>query len=328
MAAAGGGYGPAKEGKKTDRIEPYESEFSTPAQQAAASEEVKNLATAPLMPAMNDPDTLIKMFGVMLKQELDAKFDPLIQRVERVESSLGTVAALENQLKELQSKFDDLSARDVPMDRDSSFRDALKTEVLAELRAENGSRTVVASSKSAPTTPRSRTQGTKYAYNQGDIDMAMIRLEFQITDASVAMNEVEAKMYATFNEKCPNVSKPKVVKSAFSFPNQTSKRIHFEFESKEDRNSVRNSFRQKNADNQWESCVEGVEVWCPEPAFLFHRNRPLLEMRRLIASQKGVSVQSIKVDKNGRKLTLDGKTVALQNLKTWQVEPVSEEEAR
>ena len=187
MAAAGGGYGPAKEGKKTDRIEPYESEFSTPAQQAAASEEVKNLATAPLMPAMNDPDTLIKMFGVMLKQELDAKFDPLIQRVERVESSLGTVAALENQLKELQSKFDDLSARDVPMDRDSSFRDALKTEVLAELRAENGSRTVVASSKSAPTTPRSRTQGTKYAYNQGDIDMAMIRLEFQITDASVAI---------------------------------------------------------------------------------------------------------------------------------------------
>ena len=64
-------------------------------------------------------------------------------------------------------------------------------------------------------------------------------------------------------------------------------------------------------------------MWCPEPAFLFHRNRPLLEMRRLIASQKGVPVQSIKVDKNGRKLTIEGKVVAVQNLKTWEVDDVS-----
>ena len=79
---------------------------------------------------------------------------------------------------------------------------------------------------------------------------------------------------------------------------------------------------EKNDQQKWESCVENCEVWCPEPAFMFHRNRPLLEMRKLIASQKNVSIQSIKVDKNGRKLTLDGSTIAIQNLKTWQVEPV------
>ena len=112
----------------------------------------------------------------------------------------------------------------------------------------------------------------------------MVRLEFQLNDVSVALKDVEAKMFAMIAEKCPQLAKPKLVKSAFSFPNhwQTSKRIRFEFDTEEDRNNVRNSFRQKNAScNQWESRVEGVEVRCPEPAFLFHRNRPLLEMRRL-----------------------------------------------
>ena len=52
---------------------------------------------------------------------------------------------------------------------------------------------------------------------------------------------------------------------------------------------------------------------------MFARNRPLFEMRRLIASQKGIPVQSVKVDKSARKLWLDGKVVATQNLSTWQV---------
>ena len=109
------------------------------------------------------------------------------------------------------------------------------------------------------------------------------------------------------------------LRSSTGVPKQKSTRIHFEFESKEDRNRVRNSFRRKNEEQKWESAVKGVEVWCPEPAFMFARNRPLFEMRRLIASQKGIPVQSVKVDKSARKLWLDGKVVATQNLSTWQV---------
>ena len=326
-----GGYGPAKHAKD-QRDGPYDSsEFSTPAQEAngQSGHGAVNLPQAPAMPQMTDISAMFAQLTQMLDSKLtqmdsklDSKLDPLISRVDSQDTK---ILKIESDLASLHSKFDDVSLRDVPMGEGS--KDAMKAEILAELRAEGGGRTIIAS-KSAPATPRVRTLDSKYAYNQGDIETAMVRLEFQLNDVSVALKDVEAKMFAMIAEKCPQLPKPTVVKSAFSFPNQTSKRIHFEFETKEDRNTARNSFRQKNANNQWESCVEGVEVWCPEPAFLFHRNRPLLEMRRLIASQKGVSVQAVKVDKNGRKLTLDGKMVALQNLKTWQVDPVSEEETR
>ena len=151
------------------------------------------------------------------------------------------------------------------------------------------------------------------------MDSATLRLEFQVTTPWTEVGNVESKVFGMIQEKCPDIAKPKVVKAAFKYPSQESIRIHLEFESKEDRNSVRNSFRRKNEEQKWESAVKGVEVWCPEPAFMFHRNRPLFELRRLIAAEKGIPVQSVKVDKIVRKLWLDGKLVAEQSLGTWQV---------
>ena len=316
--ADAGSYGRAATERKL-RDEPYgESSFSTPMAEHPQGVVGESLAPAPQMPPMVDGQEFMTQLMSQMSQLMDSKLTPVISQLNvRADSQDAKILKIESDLAALQSKFDDISVRDVPMGEGS--KDTLKAELLAELRAESRN---CKASKSAPASPRARIQGNKYAYDQTDIDTAMLRLEFQYADPLLALSDVESKVFGLISEMCPSIPKPTVAKAAFKYPNQTSTRIHLEFESKSSRNTVRNSFRKKNEQQKWESCVENCEVWCPEPAFMFHRNRPLLEMRKLIASQKNVSIQSIKVDKNGRKLTLDGSTIAIQNLKTWQVEPV------
>ena len=318
--ASAGGYGPA--GKTGgNRTEPYEvSEFSTPAQSIERPGTAESLAPAPPMPPVNDPNEfmnqLLAQMGQLMDSKLDSKFNPVVaQLTSRMDLQDSKISKIESEFTKLQSKFDDISTRDVPMGGESKDSSTIKAEILAELQK---SSSIAKPSKSAPASPRGR-NGGKCAYSQSEVDSAMLRLEFQVTTPWTEVGNVESKVFGMIQEKCPDIVKPKVVKSAFKYPNQESTRIHIEFESKEDRNGVRNAFRRKNEELKWESAVKGVEVWCPEPAFMFARNRPLFEMRRLIASQKGIPVQSVKVDKSARKLWLDGKVVATQNLSTWQV---------
>ena len=307
--------------RKSMEYEPG-SEFATPAQFDERKGSAESLAPAPQMPQMSNQADFMNQLLTQMGNLIDMKLTPVVARLSsRADMQDAKFAKLESDVAKLQSKFDDLSTRDVPIGEGS--KDSVKAEILAELRAESSAKVC----KSAPATPRTRSGG-KCAYNQSEVDSAMLRLEFQDTTPWTELENVESKVFGLIQEKCPDVGKPKVVKSAFKYPKQESTRIHFEFESKEDRNRVRNSFRRKNDEQKWESVVQGVEVWCPEPPFMFARNRPLFEMRRLIASQKGIPVQSIKVDKSARKLWLDGKLVAEQDLGSWQVAVFSDEKSQ
>ena len=83
---------------------------------------------------------------------------------------------------------------------------------------------------------------------------------------------------------------------------------------------MRNGFRKRTVEGKWESAVTGIEVWQVDPLFVQHRNRPLFATRKQIAAQKGIPVSSVVVDKIARKLKIDGNLVAVQSLKTWQVD--------
>ena len=54
-------------------------------------------------------------------------------------------------------------------------KDSVKAEILAELRAESSAKVC----KSAPATPRTRSGG-KCAYNQSEVDSAMLRFKVGI----------------------------------------------------------------------------------------------------------------------------------------------------
>ena len=73
--------------------------------------------------------------------------------------------------------------------------------------------------------------------------------------------------------------------------------------------SPRNALRKK-VDGKWTNTVPAVECYTIDPGFIFRRNQPMLDARKLLAGPLGVKPAEIKFDKIARKLiSPDGNTI-------------------
>ena len=159
---------------------------------------------------------------------------------------------------------------------------------------------------------------SKYDRKQAEIDAVKTKLEIHFTALQIDEANAENAMHELLRQANCNV--PLQIMKVQKSNNGVGSRVQVAFVDVPTRDVLRNALRKK-VDGKWTNTVPAVECYTIDPGFIFRRNQPMLDARKLLAGPLGVKPAEIKFDKIARKLiSPDGNTIlATQSLSTWRV---------
>ena len=247
--------------------------------------------------------------------------EPISQNVKKVETDLTKVKSdLHHHVEAAKVDSSNIHEQLGKLDTQIKALETKQQEDLDEMRQLLAGGTAATRAASLPpvTGRIAANDLSKYDRNQAEIDAVKTKLEIHFTAVQIDEANAENAMHELLRQANCNV--PLQIMKVQKSNNGVGSRVQVAFVDVPTRDVLRNALRKK-VDGKWTNTVPAVECYTIDPGFIFRRNQPMLDARKLLAGPLGVKPTEIKFDKIARKLiSPDGNTIlATQSLSTWRV---------
>ena len=247
--------------------------------------------------------------------------EPISQNVKKVETDLTKVKSdLHHHVEAAKVDSSNIHEQLGKLDAQIKALETKQKEDLDEMRQLIAGGTAATRAASLPpvTGRIAANDLSKYDRNQAEIDAVKTKLEIHFTAVQIDEANAENAMHELLRQANCNV--PLQIMKVQKSNNGVGSRVQVAFVDVPTRDVLRNALRKK-VDGKWTNTVPAVECYTIDPGFIFRRNQPMLDARKLLAGPLGVKPTEIKFDKIARKLiSPDGNTIlATQSLSTWRV---------